>query len=73
MTASTLEQASCEYLTSGDVARRYGVTLGTVNRWQTEGVVGPGGARVKLRSIRLGGYRKTTWEWVAEFIASAAG
>ncbi len=72
MTTGTISQAP-EYLTSGDVARRYGVTLATVNRWMTVGVCVSGGGRAWLRHEKIGGYRKTTWQWVQEFRLACEG
>lgn len=40
----------------------------TLIRAATRGVVGPGGAVVKLRAIRLGRSWMTTDEWFAEFL-----
>ncbi len=72
MTTGTIAQAP-EYLTSGEVARRYGVTLATINRWMTVGVCVAGGSRARLRHEKIGGYRKTTWEWVQEFRRACEG
>ncbi len=73
MTTGILEQAPSEYLTTGAVARRYGVSTETVGRWMTEGVCVAGGARVRLRHEKIGGHRKTTWDWVQEFRLACEG
>jgi hypothetical protein len=44
--------------------------LSTVHRWSADGLQG---GRVKLRTMKVGGKRLTTEEWLQEFIGALNG
>lgn len=57
-------------LTVSELARRAGVHRDTVYGWITHGVRGPGGKRVRLAALRVGGlYRVGNRAWKA-FLAA---
>lgn len=43
-------------------------SLQCVNRWMNTGVMGPGGQRIRLRSVKIGGRRYIPESAIAEFI-----
>lgn len=47
--------------------------LSSVFRWTRHGVQGPGGERVRLESVKIGGKRCTSEEAIARFVARANG
>jgi hypothetical protein len=49
------------------------VARGTLERWRTKGVLGPGGKRVVLETALVGGTRVTTVEAVRRFLARLNG
>ncbi len=72
MTTGLAEQVPV-YLTTREVANRYGVDRETVRLWMVEGVRRAGGVRIKLYFEQVGGHRKTTSQWIAEFLAACKG
>jgi hypothetical protein len=65
MSAMTTETET--FIGTPVVGARYGVHRDTVWDWMTSGVT-IAGDNVRLRSVRAGRCRKTTWAWVAEFL-----
>ncbi len=46
------------------------VAISTLVRWVTKGVRGPGGSRVRLEAVRLGGRWITSAEAIARFVSA---
>jgi hypothetical protein len=63
------DAAPSDLRSARDVARRWRKSPVTVVRWTVRGVLGPGGERVRLKAVRVGGRWATTEEWIAEFFA----
>jgi hypothetical protein len=65
---SNVKTASSEtiWLTTGDVARHYGVCYSTVARWIDEGIDTPSG-RLTLRARRHGRWFRVQESWLREF------
>jgi hypothetical protein len=53
-----------------EIADQIGRPRGTVWRWSDVGLVGPDGARVKLRAVRIGAVMVTCRMWLEEFAAT---
>ncbi len=64
----TATEETIVWLGLGEVAMRYGVSVDTVGRWNTDGVWRLG-RLVKLQCIWVGGRRKTRSEWIEQFMA----
>lgn len=50
------------------LARDLGLHVATLARWRDKGILGPEGARIRLKAIRLGGRWTTTAEDVQDFL-----
>lgn len=64
---------SPDYLGTGKVAREFGVTTQTVVNWIQRGTLLPGGGRLRLRAVQIGGRYYTHREWLDAYIASLEG
>jgi hypothetical protein len=61
------------YLSTVDIAVRFGVTRATVGLWIHRGVNGPAGAVVRLDARKVGGRYKATEAAVEAFLRSCDG
>jgi hypothetical protein len=61
------------YLSTVDIAVRFGVTRATVGMWIHRGVNGPGGAVVRLDARKVGGRYRATEAAVEAFLRACDG
>lgn len=61
-------RAMGDYLSTGDVARRLGVTRQAVLQWAVHGRRTPCGQRLRLRTVRFGGRHAIRADWLANFL-----
>jgi hypothetical protein len=61
------------YLSTAEIAARFGTTAKRVGVWITSGVNGPGGVRVKLDGRKVGGRYKATEAAVEAFLRACDG
>jgi hypothetical protein len=61
------------YLSTGDMAARFGVTRATVGHWVRAGVQAPGGAVVRLDARKVGGRYKATEAALEAFLRACDG
>jgi hypothetical protein len=61
------------YLSTVDMAARFGVTRATVGVWIHQGVKGPAGAVVRLDARKVGGRYKATEAALEAFLAACDG
>jgi hypothetical protein len=61
------------YLSTVDIAVRFGVTRATVGLWICRGVSGPGGTVVRLDARKVGGRYKATEAALEAFLRACDG
>jgi hypothetical protein len=61
------------YLSTVDMAIRFGVTRATVGHWVRAGVKGPGGSQVRLDARKIGGRYRATEAALEAFLAACDG